>query len=47
MAAWWLAREMQPGPKRRRRSLTLEAILDGSLAILDAHGSAALTSRLP
>lgn len=44
-AAWWLAREKQPGRKRRRRSLTLEAILDASLAVLDAHGPAALTMR--
>jgi AcrR family transcriptional regulator len=36
---------MQPGRKRRRRSLTLEAILDASLVILDAHGPAALTMR--
>lgn len=44
-AAWWLAREKQPERKRRRRSLTLDAILDASLAVLDAHGSAALTMR--
>jgi AcrR family transcriptional regulator len=44
-AAWWLAREKQPERQRRRRSLTLEAILDASLALLDAHGEAALTMR--
>jgi TetR/AcrR family transcriptional regulator, tetracycline repressor protein len=44
-AAWWLARETQPARKRRRRSLTLEAILDASMALLDAHGAAALTMR--
>jgi AcrR family transcriptional regulator len=44
-AAWWLAREKQPARKRRRRSLTLEAILDASMALLDAHGAAALTMR--
>jgi AcrR family transcriptional regulator len=43
-AAWWLAREKQPGPKRRR-ALTLEAILDAAMALLDAHGAAALTMR--
>jgi TetR/AcrR family transcriptional regulator, tetracycline repressor protein len=44
-AAWWLAREKQSARKRRRRSLTLEAILDASLDLLDAHGTAALTMR--
>ena len=44
-AAWWLARENQPARKRRRRSLTLEAILDASLALLDARGPGALTMR--
>ncbi len=44
-AAWWLAREKQPARKRRRRSLTLEAILDASMALLDAHGADALTMR--
>ena len=44
-AAWWLARERQPARNRRHRSLTLEAILDASMALLDAHGSAALTMR--
>jgi TetR/AcrR family transcriptional regulator, tetracycline repressor protein len=43
-AAWWLAREKQPGPKRHR-SLTLEAILDAAVALLDARGAAALTMR--
>lgn len=43
-AAWWLAREKPPGPKRRR-ALTLEAILDAAMALLDAHGAAALTMR--
>jgi TetR/AcrR family transcriptional regulator, tetracycline repressor protein len=44
-AAWWLDRDKQPARKRRRRSLTLEAILDASLDLLDAHGAAALTMR--
>jgi TetR/AcrR family transcriptional regulator, tetracycline repressor protein len=44
-AAWWLARENQPARKRRRRSLTLEAILDASMALIDARGAAALTMR--
>lgn len=44
-AAWWLVRENQPARKRRRRSLTLEAILDASLALLDAKGADALTMR--
>ncbi len=44
-AAWWLAREGEPGRRRRHRSLTLEAILDASLALLDARGPAALTMR--
>jgi AcrR family transcriptional regulator len=44
-AAWWLARDKQPRRKRRHRSLTLEAILDASLALLDANGEAALTMR--
>jgi AcrR family transcriptional regulator len=44
-AAWWLAREKQPDRRRRRRSLTLEAILDASLALLDARGADALTMR--
>lgn len=43
-AAWWLAREKQPGPKRRR-ALTLEAILDAAMALLDAHGPPGLTMR--
>jgi len=43
-AAWWLARETRPGP-RRRRSLTLEGILDAAMALLDARGAAALTMR--
>jgi AcrR family transcriptional regulator len=43
-AAWWLARERRPGPKRRR-SLTLEAILDAAMALLDTSGAAALTMR--
>src|SRR5262249_4505414 len=40
-----VAREKQRGRKRRRRALTLEAILDASLALLDAHGEASLTMR--
>jgi AcrR family transcriptional regulator len=44
-AAWWLAREKQPERQRRHRSLTLEAILEASLALLDAHGADALTMR--
>jgi AcrR family transcriptional regulator len=44
-AGWWLARENQPARRRRRRSLTLEAILDASLALLDARGADALTMR--
>jgi len=43
-AAWWLAREKQPGPKRQR-ALTLGAILDAAMALLDAHGAPALTMR--
>jgi TetR/AcrR family transcriptional regulator, tetracycline repressor protein len=43
-AAWWLAREKRPGP-RRHRALTLEAILDAGMALLDARGAAALTMR--
>jgi TetR/AcrR family transcriptional regulator, tetracycline repressor protein len=43
-AAWWLARDKRPGPKRHR-SLTLEAILDAAVALLDARGAAALTMR--
>ncbi|MBB5854744.1 TetR/AcrR family transcriptional regulator [Amycolatopsis umgeniensis] len=44
-AAWWLARENEPERPRRRRSLTLEGILDASLALLDERGAAALTMR--
>lgn len=44
-AAWWLAREEQLARRRRHRSLTLEAILDTSMALLDARGAAALTMR--
>jgi TetR/AcrR family tetracycline transcriptional repressor len=44
-AAWWLARENKPARSRRRRSLTLQAILDASMALLDARGAAALTMR--
>jgi AcrR family transcriptional regulator len=45
-AAWWLAREVQPTlKKRRRRLLTLEAILDAAMALLDADGADALTMR--
>src|SRR5215469_4501982 len=44
-AAWWLAREEQPTRKRRRRSLTLEAVLEASLTLLDARGADALTMR--
>ena len=44
-AAWWLAREKEPARKRRHRSLTLEAILDASMALLDEHGAPALTMR--
>jgi TetR/AcrR family transcriptional regulator, tetracycline repressor protein len=44
-AAWWLARENQPARKRRRRALTLEAILDASMDLLDTQGAAALTMR--
>ena len=43
-AAWWLAREKQPGPKRHRM-LTLDAILDAAMALIDTHGAAALTMR--
>jgi TetR/AcrR family transcriptional regulator, tetracycline repressor protein len=43
-AAWWLARDKRPGPKRHR-SLTLEAILGAAVALLDARGAAALTMR--
>jgi TetR/AcrR family transcriptional regulator, tetracycline repressor protein len=43
-AAWWLAREKRPGP-RRHRALTLEAILGASMALLDDRGAAALTMR--
>ena len=43
-AAWWLARRKWPGPKRHR-SLTLEAILDAAMALLDTRGAAALTMR--
>ena len=43
-AAWWLARDKQPGPKRHRL-LTLEAILDAAMALIDTHGAAALTMR--
>jgi AcrR family transcriptional regulator len=44
-AAWWLAREREPARQRRRRSLTLEGILDASMALLDERGAAALTMR--
>ncbi|GAA1948805.1 TetR/AcrR family transcriptional regulator [Amycolatopsis minnesotensis] len=44
-AAWWLAREDEPARQRRRRSLTLEAILDASMTLLDTGGAAALTMR--
>ncbi|SFG79095.1 TetR/AcrR family transcriptional regulator [Amycolatopsis regifaucium] len=44
-AAWWLARENEPARQRRRRSLTIEGILDASMALLDARGAAALTMR--
>ncbi|WHT19462.1 TetR/AcrR family transcriptional regulator [Crossiella sp. CA-258035] len=44
-AAWWLARESEPARQRRRRSLTLEGILDASMALLDDRGAAALTMR--
>ncbi|MFD9962161.1 TetR/AcrR family transcriptional regulator [Amycolatopsis sp. NPDC058986] len=44
-AAWWLAREREPARPRRRRSLTLEGILDASMALLDERGAAALTMR--
>jgi TetR/AcrR family tetracycline transcriptional repressor len=44
-AAWWLARENEPGRKRRHRTLTLDAILDASLELLDSQGAAALTMR--
>ncbi|WP_206681272.1 TetR/AcrR family transcriptional regulator [Actinomadura sp. J1-007] len=44
-AAWWLARETEPARQRRRRSLTLEGILDASMALLDSRGVAALTMR--
>jgi TetR/AcrR family transcriptional regulator, tetracycline repressor protein len=43
-AAWWLAREKRPGPKRQRL-LTLEGILDAAVALLDAGGATALTMR--
>jgi AcrR family transcriptional regulator len=43
-AGWWLAREDRPGPKRHR-ALTLEAILDAAMALLDARGAVALTMR--
>jgi TetR/AcrR family transcriptional regulator, tetracycline repressor protein len=43
-AAWWLARAKQPGP-RRRRALTLEAILDAAMELVDTKGAAALTMR--
>ncbi len=44
-AAWWLARESEPERPRRRRTLTLEAILDASMVLLDTGGAAALTMR--
>jgi TetR/AcrR family tetracycline transcriptional repressor len=44
-AAWWLAREQPSTRRRRHRSLTLEAILDASLELLDARGAAGLTMR--
>ncbi len=44
-AAWWLAREKLPARKRRSRTLTLEAILDASAALLDAYGAGGLTMR--
>jgi TetR/AcrR family transcriptional regulator, tetracycline repressor protein len=43
-AAWWLARGSQPGPKRHRL-LTLDAIVDAAIALLDERGAAALTMR--
>jgi len=43
-AAWWLAREGLPRPKRHR-SLTLEAILEAAVALIDTRGAAALTMR--
>ncbi|GAA2084099.1 TetR/AcrR family transcriptional regulator C-terminal domain-containing protein [Streptomyces albiaxialis] len=44
-AAWWLARENEPARPRRRRSLTLDAILDAAMTLLDARGAGALTMR--
>jgi AcrR family transcriptional regulator len=44
-AAWWLARESEPARRRRRRSLTLDAVLDTAMAPLDTRGAAALTMR--
>ncbi|GAA3603739.1 TetR/AcrR family transcriptional regulator C-terminal domain-containing protein [Nonomuraea rosea] len=44
-AAWWLARENEPARRRRRRSLTLDAVLDTAMALLDTRGVAALTMR--
>ncbi|MGP3939403.1 TetR/AcrR family transcriptional regulator [Streptomyces sp. 6N106] len=44
-AAWWLARENEPARPRRRRSLTLDAVLDAAMALLDTRGAAALTMR--
>ena len=44
-AAWWLAREDRPTLQRRRRLLTLDAILDAAMALLDADGPGALTMR--
>ncbi|MFF5588114.1 TetR/AcrR family transcriptional regulator [Streptomyces hygroscopicus] len=44
-AAWWLARESEPARQRRRRSLTLDAVLDAAMALLDTRGATALTMR--
>ncbi|MBB4787199.1 TetR/AcrR family transcriptional regulator [Streptomyces rapamycinicus] len=44
-AAWWLARESEPARQRRRRSLTLDAVLDAAMTLLDTRGAAALTMR--
>ncbi|MGR6919496.1 TetR/AcrR family transcriptional regulator [[Actinomadura] parvosata] len=44
-AAWWLAQENEPARRRRRRSLTLDAVLDTAMTLLDTRGVAALTMR--
>lgn len=44
-AAWWLARESEPARQRRRRALTLDAVLDAAMTLLDTRGAAALTMR--